>query len=320
MANEKVVLRRGLSSTIPSTKVPGTILIETDTGRVWVDDSESDRVQLKDPTKLPLDGKAATAELADKATALDVSAAVGWNTRGIYINSSGKPIATSYSVSKTVPADAKFTDNTYAAGTGINIETSESDEQAHTISVKLSGTASGKVYPVTSDTSGNLVVSVPWQNTTYSAATTSTNGLMSSTDKSKLDGIEEGATKIIIDSAISSTSANPVQNKVIQSELLTISTEVSNKITNSSAGLGAAIKGLSTGSLTTSSVLVQNASSTGTSATKITGTDIVSLVNNNADTTVTANSTNVVTSGAVYTACQEITSSGVLVIDDGSID
>lgn len=320
MANEKVVLRRGLSSTIPSTKVPGTILIETDTGRVWVDDSESDRVQLKDPTKLPLDGKAATAELADKATALDVSAAVGWSTRGVYINSSGKPIATSYSVSKTVPADAKFTDNTYTAGTGINIETSESDEQAHTISVKLSGTASGKVYPVTSDTSGNLVVSVPWQNTTYSAATTSTNGLMSSTDKSKLDGIEEGATKIIIDSAISSTSTNPVQNKVIQSELLTISTEVSNKITNSSAGLGAAIKGLSTGSLTTSSVLVQNASSTGTSATKITGTDIVSLVNNNADTTVTANSTNVVTSGAVYTACQEITSSGVLVIDDGSID
>ena len=56
-------------------------------------------------------------------------------------------------------------------------------------------------------------------NTTYSPATTSANGLMSSTDKVKLDGIATGANKTVVDSALSSSSTNPVQNKVINSAL-----------------------------------------------------------------------------------------------------
>lgn len=44
-------------------------------------------------------------------------------------------------------------------------------------------------------------------------------GLMSASDKIKLDGIAVGATKITIDSAMSESSTNPVQNKVIKSEL-----------------------------------------------------------------------------------------------------
>ena len=61
-----------------------------------------------------------------------------------------------------------------------------------------------------------------WQtppNTTYSNATSSTSGLMSSTDKAKLDGIASGANKTTVDTALSSTSTNPVQNKVINSAL-----------------------------------------------------------------------------------------------------
>ena len=46
-------------------------------------------------------------------------------------------------------------------------------------------------------------------------ATTSANGLMSAADKAKLDGVEDGATKTIVDDAMSDTSANPVQNKVV---------------------------------------------------------------------------------------------------------
>ena len=42
---------------------------------------------------------------------------------------------------------------------------------------------------------------------------------MSAADKVKLDGIEEGANKTIVDTALSSTSTNPVQNKVINSAL-----------------------------------------------------------------------------------------------------
>ena len=53
----------------------------------------------------------------------------------------------------------------------------------------------------------------------HGAATTSANGFMSSTDKAKLDGIASGANKTTVDSALSSTSTNPVQNKVINSAL-----------------------------------------------------------------------------------------------------
>ena len=50
-------------------------------------------------------------------------------------------------------------------------------------------------------------------------ASTSTAGLMSASDKTKLDGIATGANKTTVDSALSSTSTNPVQNKVVNTEL-----------------------------------------------------------------------------------------------------
>ena len=50
-------------------------------------------------------------------------------------------------------------------------------------------------------------------------ASTSTAGLMSISDKKKLDGIATGANKITVDSTLSSTSENPVQNKAINIEL-----------------------------------------------------------------------------------------------------
>lgn len=56
-------------------------------------------------------------------------------------------------------------------------------------------------------------------NVSATAATQSVSGLMSAADKKKLDGIAAGATKITVDTALSSSSTNPVQNKVINSAL-----------------------------------------------------------------------------------------------------
>lgn len=56
-------------------------------------------------------------------------------------------------------------------------------------------------------------------NTTYSDATQTAHGLMSVRDKKKIDGIEEGANKTTVDSELSDTSTNPVQNKAVQAEL-----------------------------------------------------------------------------------------------------
>lgn len=50
-------------------------------------------------------------------------------------------------------------------------------------------------------------------------ATKSAAGLMSADDKTKLDGIASGATKVAVDSALSESSANPVQNKAVAAEL-----------------------------------------------------------------------------------------------------
>lgn len=56
-------------------------------------------------------------------------------------------------------------------------------------------------------------------NTVYGNATTSAAGLMSAADKAKLDGIFAGSNYGTVDAELSTTSTNPVQNKVIKSAL-----------------------------------------------------------------------------------------------------
>ena len=56
---------------------------------------------------------------------------------------------------------------------------------------------------------------IPDSDTTYGLASAYSNGLMSMAQYSKLNGIESGANKTTVDAALSSSSANPVQNKVL---------------------------------------------------------------------------------------------------------
>lgn len=56
-------------------------------------------------------------------------------------------------------------------------------------------------------------------NHTHTTATVSANGFLSKEDKSKLDGIATEANKTVVDSSLSSSSTNPVQNKVVNSAL-----------------------------------------------------------------------------------------------------
>lgn len=57
-------------------------------------------------------------------------------------------------------------------------------------------------------------------------ATASADGYMSAADKKKLDGIAEGANKTIVDSAMSDSSTNPVQNKVVNTAMENLKTRV----------------------------------------------------------------------------------------------
>lgn len=90
--------------------------------------------------------------------------------------------------------------------------------------------ASG-LYKITVDSLGHVIavsavqksditnLGIPSSNTTYGLASASSNGLMSSTQYSKLSGIESGANKTTVDATLSSSSANPVQNKIVYAAL-----------------------------------------------------------------------------------------------------
>lgn len=79
------------------------------------------------------------------------------------------------------------------------------------VSSGSSGGASQREYDGSSEQSITV--------TTYGAATSGADGLMSKGDKAKLDGIASGANKTTVDSALSSTSTNPVQNKAVHAAL-----------------------------------------------------------------------------------------------------
>ena len=110
---------------------------------------------------------------AVKAAKLSNTTAIGSSTKPVYFDANGVPVECDFTVAKSVPSNAVFTD------------------------------------------------------TTYSAATTSASGLMTADMVSKLNGIAEGATKVTVDSALSSTSTNAIQNKVINAKVVELSNLIS---------------------------------------------------------------------------------------------
>lgn len=92
-----------------------------------------------------------------------------------------------------------------AGGTAV-----EADAVSDTLTI-----AAGANVTVSANASTDTVT-ISATDTTYSAATTMVAGLMSTSMVSKLSGIEEGANKTVVDSELSDTSENPVQNKVVR--------------------------------------------------------------------------------------------------------
>lgn len=118
------------------------------------------------------------------------------------------------SVSQTLYADnaiyvRKYNGTSWTSWTKIGAGGITSIPQASSSSlggIKIGYSDNGKNYAVELDSSGKAYVNVPWTdtNTTYNVATTSANGLMSSSDKSKLDGIQAGADAVSFSRSLSS--------------------------------------------------------------------------------------------------------------------
>nr|DAK94778.1 MAG TPA: Head fiber protein [Caudoviricetes sp.] len=156
----------------------------------------------------------------------------------VFDGTTGKIKSTGFTIASSVPSGAKFTDTTYSAATStalglvkvgytesgrnypveldaddkmfVNVpwtdtNTTYSQATSSTLGlIKIGYTESGKNYPIELNTSGQAFVNVPWTDTTYSVATTSANGLMSSDDKTKLDRIADNANNYSLPVATSS--------------------------------------------------------------------------------------------------------------------
>ena len=139
-------------------------------------------------------GSSSVGGSANSAVKLDSSA--GSSTQPVYF-SSGKPVACSYTLGKSVPSNAVFTDtNTWIALKGAT--------------TSAAGTAGYAPAPSAGAANRYLRSDGTWSvppdnNTTYSAATQSAQGLMSAADKKKLDGIASGANAYSLPTASSST-------------------------------------------------------------------------------------------------------------------
>lgn len=102
--------------------------------------------------------------------------------------------------------------------------------------------ANGAATPISHSINSDVPANAKFTDTTYSDATQSAHGLMTAADKKKLDGIAAGATKVAVDSALSATSINPVQNKAVKAALdsKSAASHTHAMITNSMLNIGGA--------------------------------------------------------------------------------
>ena len=128
----------------------------------------------------------------------DGNPTLSWSTKSVVASINGTNIHV------TMPANPNTDTNTahsHSVGAGLTISgnggTSGTTQYAANLNspTSIGKIGSGKIYAVGVDDSGHLAVNVPWTdtNTTYTNATSSSSGLMSSSDKAKLDGIASGA-------------------------------------------------------------------------------------------------------------------------------
>lgn len=190
-------------------------------------------------------------------SAVKLNSSAGSATQPVYF-SGGKPVATTYTLNASVPSGAKFTDTTYsvmkgatssaAGSTGLvpapaagkqtsflrgdgtwvvptntnttyDLSVSDTSMGYGDSNTTIYGNSTEYTLTFTGSDGTNKKITIRDNAYKYNNATTSLDGLMSAEDKSKLNGIATGANKTTVDSALSATSTNPVQNKVIKAAI-----------------------------------------------------------------------------------------------------
>ena len=144
---------------------------------------------------------------------ISASLALGETSGTAYRGDRGK-IAYDHSQTQHAPADAEAN-----VQSDWNETDTSSDAYIHNKPTSMPANGGNAATVNNHSVETDVPEGAKFTDTTYGNATTSAAGLMSSTDKSKLDGIESGATKTIVDSNLSETSSNPLENKAIKAAL-----------------------------------------------------------------------------------------------------
>lgn len=184
---------------IQDSKAPNTFDLWINKGRLkyfnggWKDLGGSEQVSWNDIQGKPNLSAVATSgsynDLSDKPTippAYSLPIANANTLGGVKSATTGTTSGRDYNVQ--INADGTMKVNV----PWVNLNTTYAKATDTTLGLVMIGyTENGKNYPVELDGYGKMYVNVPWANTTYSVATQSANGLMSSSDKTKLDNLIE---------------------------------------------------------------------------------------------------------------------------------
>lgn len=128
-----------------------------------------------------------------------------------------------HTVEADVPADAVFTDTVTIVDSALS-STSTNPVQNKVVNTKFD----------------EVQASIDSKVDSVDGKGLSTNDYTSE-EKEKLAGIEDGANKTTVDSSLSSTSTNPVQNKVINTKFTSVQSDIDSKVPNTRTVNGKAL-------------------------------------------------------------------------------
>ena len=212
-AKDTIYMLPEAGSSLGGVKTGGDVTISR--GVITVnDDSHNHVISNVDGLETALGEKAATSDLTSHTenTTVHITSTerTNWNT------------AKTHADSAHAPSNAEKNQNAFSVvrvtGGSVGVYAQSASDGLTLESSNITITPDG--------TNRKLTFSVNDNGHNHSIATTSANGFMSAADKRKLDGVAEGATNVTIDTALSDTSVNPVENKVIKEAIDNLSNQL----------------------------------------------------------------------------------------------
>ncbi len=126
-----------------------------------------------------------------------------------------------YNINEAFVTDSRFKDGAgYSYPAGTNVYWTQ-DEKWDCLSGILTREITQSQYDNLSNAEkmNGTIYYISDADNSINNASQNSAGLMSQEDKKKLDGIASGATRVLVDSNLSSSSINPIQNKIITNAL-----------------------------------------------------------------------------------------------------